>query len=169
MKTKSRFRLASRKGDFERIAELAHIIWREHYIPIIGKGQVEYMLDKYQSAYAVKQQAADGMCYYLIYSKTLPAGYFAFEKREKELFLSKIYLLNTHRGLGLGTAAMKFISDKARDWGCSHIALTVNKNNDRSISAYQKLGFENKGVQITDIGSGYIMDDFRMVKTLTIL
>ena len=32
------------------IAALADEIWREHYTPIIGEAQVDYMLKKFQSA-----------------------------------------------------------------------------------------------------------------------
>ena len=38
--------------DYQVIEELADIIWREHYISIVGQPQVDYMLDKFQSAKA---------------------------------------------------------------------------------------------------------------------
>jgi RimJ/RimL family protein N-acetyltransferase len=46
------------------------------------------------------------------------------------------------------------------------IALTVNKNNVNSIKAYEKMGFKNVGSVVQDIGSGYVMDDYKMEKTL---
>ena len=54
----------------------------------------------------------------------------------------------------------------AREQGCRHLSLTVNKNNTGSIRAYESLGFVNLGPLQTDIGQGFIMDDFLMKKAL---
>ncbi|MDX1331527.1 MAG: GNAT family N-acetyltransferase [Robiginitalea sp.] len=161
-----KFREAKDPGDFVQIAGLAEIIWREHYTPIIGKAQVDYMLEHFQSREAIARQVADAITYFLILEGATPRGYLAIQKRGQELFLSKIYLLREYRGLGMGKAAMDFIAEKAREFGCDRIVLTVNKNNDRSIEAYSKMGFENKGALVTDIGGGFVMDDYRMVRIL---
>jgi len=166
MKSLVRFREATGPDDFARIARLADIIWREHYTPIIGKAQVAYMLEHFQSAEAIAGQVADGMVYFLIREGNGPLGYLAIQKRGQELFLSKIYLLSEYRGLGIGKKAMDFIVEKAREFGCDRIALTVNKNNDLTIKAYAKMGFENKGALVTDIGGGFVMDDYLMVNSL---
>lgn len=160
------FRKASEAADFRQIAGLADTIWREHYIPIIGKPQVEYMLHRFQSAAAIAKQVAGGMAYYLIRSGGIPVGYLAFEKRGEELFLSKIYLLRPYRGQGLGREAMDFVTREALEMGCSRIALTVNKNNDLSIKAYQGMGFQTEGSLVADIGGGFVMDDFRMTREI---
>ena len=48
------------------VAALAREIWMQHYIPIIGAAQVEYMLAKFQSAEAIARQIAEeGYEYYL--------------------------------------------------------------------------------------------------------
>ena len=44
------------KADFEIVADLAKEIWTEHYTPIIGWQQVEYMLEKFQSATEIENQ-----------------------------------------------------------------------------------------------------------------
>jgi len=106
------------------------------------------------------------MVYFLMLKEDRLVGYLAIQKRGQELFLSKIYLLREYRGLGMGKAALDFIAEKARESGCTSIALTVNKNNDRSIKAYLKMGFENKGGRVTDIGDGFVMDDYLMVRSL---
>lgn len=148
------------------VVKLADTIWREHYTPIIGKAQVDYMLDNFQSSEAIEQQISLGMEYVLIDYKNLPVGYLAFEKREKELFLSKIYLLREFRGKGLGKKAMTYVYKKAQEQKCSQISLTVNKNNKRSITAYEGMGFEKGTALILDIGGGFVMDDYKMVKEL---
>ena len=42
------------------------------------------------------------------------------------------------------------------------IRLTVNKYNKNSIAAYRKWGFKIIDSVVTDIGSGFVMDDFIM-------
>ena len=44
--------------------------------------------------------------------------------------------------------------------GCNMIWLTVNKRNDDSIAIYKKFGMEIIRSEVTDIGNGYVMDDF---------
>jgi len=39
--------------DIDNVAILANQIWTEHYVPIIGEEQVDYMLYKFQSAETV--------------------------------------------------------------------------------------------------------------------
>jgi ribosomal protein S18 acetylase RimI-like enzyme len=106
------------------------------------------------------------MLYFLIHEGSTPVGYLAIQKRGQELFLSKVYLLREYRGLGTGKKAMDFIVGKAREFQCDRIALTVNKNNDLSIKAYEKMGFDNQGALVTDIGGGFVMDDYLMVRSL---
>ena len=40
----------------QEISNLASVIWHEHFTPIIGIQQVEYMLEKFQSFHALKEQ-----------------------------------------------------------------------------------------------------------------
>ena len=42
--------------------------------------------------------------------------------------------------------------------------LTVNKYNSSSIEVYKKRGFEITDAAVTDIGSGFVMDDYIMEK-----
>ncbi len=152
-------------SDIQKVAELADEIWREHYTPIIGKAQVDYMLEHFQSAQAIKDQMEEGAMYYLLFHKSAPAGYFSFYLREPELFLSKIYLRKTLRGKGLGGKMMRFIENEAINKGLHRISLTVNKNNTKSITAYARLGFIKIKPLVMDIGNGFVMDDFLMEKT----
>jgi len=159
-------REACNAEDYELIARLADTIWREHYIPIIGEGQVSYMLDRFQSARAIGQQAASGMRYFVLWHEGQPVGYCAYEIRGEDLFLSKIYVLQSLRGKGLGKAALQFVADQARQENCRRITLTVNKFNSSSIAAYTRMGFRQGPPVQQDIGGGYIMDDYLMILDL---
>jgi ribosomal protein S18 acetylase RimI-like enzyme len=145
------------------VAELASVIWNEHYVPIIGQAQVDYMLEKYQTTRAIRKQInEEGFEYYLITSAGEPAGYMAIVEKDNELFLSKLYVTNNERGKGLGRIAVDFLTAKCQADGFDYIVLTVNKNNLDTIAAYEKMGFAKYGEVVNDIGSGYVMDDYLM-------
>lgn len=146
------------------ISQLAEKIWSEHYTSIIGHEQVEYMLMKFQSPNVIYNDIKSGRySYYLAYDKAMPAGYLAvsFDKFKREIFLSKIYVDKSSRGKGI---ARKFIEmlKGASEGEYSTIRLTVNKKNIDSINIYKKLGFEICDKAVTDIGNGFVMDDYIM-------
>ncbi|ARN57379.1 GNAT family N-acetyltransferase [Sedimentisphaera salicampi] len=147
-----------------RTSRLAFAIWREHYIPIVGEAQVEYMLDKFQSERAIARSIAEGCEYCLTTTAGEDAGYFALQiEPEKKAFLSKFYVAKRFRGEGLGRESLEYVKQLAEAGGADEIYLTVNKNNSDSIRIYEKLGFENRGSIVMDIGGGYVMDDYKMV------
>lgn len=153
-------------NDYKEIADIGFIIWNEHYTPIIGSEQVAYMLDKFQSEKAIQQQVKEGFEYYLITFETVPVGYICVKKKRDTLFLSKIYVLSDYRGKKIGKTAMQFVERRANTLHCNSIELTVNKYNVNSIKAYEKLGFKTVEALVMDIGNGFVMDDYRMVKNL---
>jgi GNAT superfamily N-acetyltransferase len=152
--------------DCQLVAELGDVIWREHYTPIIGSAQVEYMLDHFQSITAIKKQIAEGVHYYLVENEDENVGYLSFYPKEEALFISKIYVLSDQRGKGLGKGAIGFIENNATDLGLDTLRLTVNKFNTNSITSYEKMGFFKKEAVVIDIGGGFVMDDYVMEKAL---
>ncbi|WP_353777620.1 GNAT family N-acetyltransferase [Winogradskyella sp. 3972H.M.0a.05] len=149
------------------VERLGKVIWELHYTPIIGEAQVAYMLEKFQSKNAIENQIEEGYEYYLINDDT-SVGYLSIQKRDEALFLSKFYVLASERGKGYGKFALEFINNRALELECDAIELTVNKYNSKTIGAYHKMGFETVEDVIFDIGSGYIMDDYRMRKSLNL-
>ena len=155
------FAEATSKRDIATLARLAQVIWRDHYTPIIGAGQVAYMLDKFQSAAAIAAHiAGPGNWYFLIRHQRRAVGYIGLERRGETLFLSKLYLEKSVRGQGLGRCAVDFVRRFAAERGFSSLSLTVNKHNAVAIAAYQRTGFTRTGEVVTDIGGGYVMDDY---------
>lgn len=53
-----------------------------------------------------------------------------------------------------------------REQGLVALYLTVNRENAGSIAAYLAMGFRKVREQVTDIGEGYVMDDFIMEKAV---
>ena len=152
---------ASTTEDCNRIDDLARSIWTEHYTPIIGEQQVAYMLHKFQSATAIENQIENGAYYYLLQHNDTSVGYFSFSIKEDALFLSKLYVLSTARGNGLGKKAMSFMETQVKELGLKKIQLTVNKYNYNSI-----MGFINVKAIVQDIGNGYVMDDYVLEKKI---
>jgi GNAT superfamily N-acetyltransferase len=152
---------------FDVIAGLAHEIWYEYYVPLIGRAQVDYMVAKFQSSEAMQQQLQDGYEYFMTQREGRPIGYCAVQAKPAEgsLFLSKLYLLRDARGGGTGRVCMEFIEQLARRRGLKLLWLTVNKGNP-AVKAYERLGFRIAADLLMDIGGGFVMDDFRMEKPL---
>jgi O-acetyl-ADP-ribose deacetylase (regulator of RNase III)/RimJ/RimL family protein N-acetyltransferase len=145
------------------VADLASAIWNEHYVPIIGQEQVDYMVKSFQSAEAMEKQINDeNYEYYLIDHLSEPSGYISIKLMGNELFLSKFYVIKEKRGTGLGKEGLKFVINRAKELIAHAITLTVNKYNTNSIKAYEKMGFKNTGAIVSDIGAGFVMDDFTM-------
>ena len=160
-------RLEVRKAETDtqvrEIADLAKVIWNEHFTPIIGKDQVDYMVEKFQSYPALKEQISEGYEYYQIFSGGEFCGYTGIHPGEdNRLFLSKLYLKKESRGHHLATGAFSFLKEICRERGYSAIWLTCNKHNDNSLGVYRHFGFEIIDTQEADIGGGFIMDDYIM-------
>jgi len=163
------FRKVISEEDIAEIARLAREIWQEHYRPIIGQDQVDYMLGKFQSIDAITRQLAEGYEYYLVLDRGQSAGYVGVvpDAGRPKLFLSKIYIRKELRGRGLGKEALRFVEDICRQRDIITIRLTVNKNNSRTIAWYRRMGFSNVGPTVQDIGGGFVMDDFIMEKAIS--
>ncbi|MGZ2372017.1 GNAT family N-acetyltransferase [Ancylomarina sp. YFZ004] len=162
----TKINIANTESDFNTIAELSSIIWKEHYTDIIGYRQVDYMLKKYQSVEAIKDQIEEGALYYLITHQGSTVGYLSYYKKTDCLFLNKIYILKESRGKGIGKKAMHFLETTAEHLGYKTLSLTVNKNNKETIKAYVKMGFKQVRDIVIDIGNNFVMDDYIMEKEL---
>lgn len=150
-------------ADLQNVRDLAYQIWPAHYTPIIGEGQVRYMLEKLYGAEALRAQKEAGQIFYEIYQNTNLVGFTGItEKAPGEWFLNKLYILPDFQGLGLGSLAMHELFDSIR--GADLIRLQVNRQNYKSVNFYFKLGFHIESVADFDIGDGYFMNDFIMIK-----
>ncbi len=147
-----------------QLCEMADEIWNEHFTPIIGKAQVDYMLDKFQSPHAIREQLEHGYEYYIFSIDDTDVGYMGINPEEDKLFLSKLYVKKASRKQGIAHRAIDYLCDLCRERELHSIWLTVNKHNDNTIAAYHKLGFSVVREQETDIGGDFVMDDYVMEK-----
>lgn len=161
---KIQFHHISQSDDVSNLARMAKEIWEEHYTPIIGKDQVDYMVEKFQSESAIRRQIKENYMYFSVSLNHQPIGYLGYLEKNEEntLFLSKIYLKKPFRRVGYGKQMIQFVIEQASHLNFKSINLTVNKYNSDTINAYQKIGFTRKRELIIDIGNGFVMDDFEM-------
>lgn len=150
-------------ADIDTIVRLAQTIWMEHYTPIIGADQVRYMLMTYHSRDAIRDELENrGFQFFLVRLDGRDVGYLSFLPQEEKLYLSKLYVLSSERGKGIGKQALDFVRKEAAKRAPGQITLIVNKGNTQTIAAYKKIGFRKTGDIKADIGSGYFMDDISM-------
>lgn len=154
------------QAEIDTVERLAREIWQEHFTPIIGRAQVQYMLERFQSGQAVSDQISQGYCYYILNQGAEQLGYLAVLPQSDKLFLSKFYMRSAERGKGYARQSLIFIEKLASRLDMNRIWLTVNRNNSTVIKIYEHLGFHRVGTQIQDIGHGFVMDDFVMEKTV---
>lgn len=158
-----------KKEELPLLAELASLVWHEYFPCILTEGQIDYMVEKFQSLPAMTDQVENqGYEYYFLRDGGRPLGYMGIRPEEETIFLSKLYLTGENRGKGYASEAFSFLEEYGRRLGKKAIWLTVNKYNDHSIRVYRHRGFETVKSQVSDIGNGYVMDDYVMEKKLSV-
>jgi diamine N-acetyltransferase len=143
----------------QQLSVLATRIVKEHFDPIIGSAQNDYMISRFQTAAALTEQINHGYTYYIVCDGLANAGFIAFYPREGEMYLSKFYLDRTERGKGIAKAMLNFLVQETKKAGFSSIFLNVNRHNE-AVKVYEHLGFRKIREEKNDIGNGYVMDDF---------
>ena len=159
-----------RLSEVPEIAALAKSIWREHYTKIISNAQIEYMLQsKYtQADFHPYVEATDRWFDVLRFEGTAVGFLRCSQTVPNELKLEEIYLSNMQRGKGLGRLLLLHAEALARKRGCASIFLYVNRRNEEAVRAYRKTGYVVTEEKDFDIGNGFIMDDYLMVKPLVV-
>ncbi|MDZ4287172.1 MAG: GNAT family N-acetyltransferase [Prosthecobacter sp.] len=152
------------------VQKLAHRIWFEYYPGIISEAQIRYMLAIwYETGAMIREMNMRDVWFALIEAEAHGAvGYLSFEQPQGTdiVFINKLYVLPEMHGRGLGAAALRWTEERARELDCQRVQLRVNKANAIAIRAYQRAGFRFLEDVCTDIGSGFVMDDYLMEKAV---
>ena len=162
------FRTAS-EDDIPVIQDLSSRIWREHYPGIITHEQINYMLERMYAADVIRDEIANqGVQYVLVVENSEPIGFIAYvnEPARQAVKISKLYIFPSRHGKGIGRKALLYVQEDAVRQGTKILYLFVNKNNRKAIAAYERFGFKKAEAVVTDIGGGFVMDDYRMEMTL---
>ncbi|MCC6532299.1 MAG: GNAT family N-acetyltransferase [Burkholderiales bacterium] len=156
-------------AEVEALCALAGEIWREHYPAIIGQAQIEYMLaQRYRPEVIRAELARGGVWWDLLLAGGEPRGYASYFLGEaiQEMKLDKLYVHGECRGRGYGAMMLQRALSAARANGCERLVLAVNKHNAGAIAAYRGWGFAIARSSVTDIGGGFVMDDYIMTRAL---
>ena len=158
------FKKVEDQGGIDSVANLADEIWNQHFEPIIGQAQVDYMLDKFQSSNAIANQINGGYEYYVFLNNQIKVGYIGLlsDENSSRMMISKIYVKSSNRGLGIGNSALDFVKQLSKERNINTIWLTVNKHNKDAIEWYRRKGFNIVEEVKKDIGNGFFMDDYVM-------
>ena len=149
--------------EIDQLEQTAYRLWHQSYDDLLPAGQVDYMLHKFQSAPAMLNQQDEGYIYRGVYDGEELVGYTASLPQEERIFLSKLYLDKAYQGSGWGRKMIEDVFDLYEDMDTMY--LTVNKYNPTFV-IYRHLGFEVIDSVVTDIGQGFVMDDYVMQKVL---
>jgi GNAT superfamily N-acetyltransferase len=157
------------EADLAAIAELAGVIWRACYPDIITRAQIDYMLEWMYAPGVLRDEIhSQGIRYDCLFVDGKLAGFASCGPASEPgvTKLHKLYLLPELHGRGLGSRLLQYCEREARKLGARRLILSVNKRNAKAITAYQRNGFAVADSVVTDIGSGFVMDDFVMAKEL---
>ncbi|MGC0155186.1 GNAT family N-acetyltransferase [Chromobacterium vaccinii] len=155
--------------DFAAVAELAGEIWHRHFIGMISREQIAYMLaGRYTPEKLGRYLGAPDRWFRLLRVDGGLCGYcsYALSPRPGEMKLEQLYLSEDRRGQGLGGRMMDEVEAAARAGGCDTLMLTVNRHNVGAIDVYLRRGFAVREEVAADIGNGFVMDDYVMEKRL---
>lgn len=158
------------EADVETLAALAREIWLAHYPAIIGSAQIEYMLAQRYDPEVVREELGhDGIWWDKLMAGQRMAGFASYFLTgvAGEMKLDKLYVHPDYQRRGCGGRMILRASKMARARGCRRLVLAVNRNNRGAIDAYLKHGFRIEEAVVKDIGGGFVMDDYVMVKSVT--
>lgn len=151
------------------LAELAGIIWRQHYPGIITPAQIEYMLARMYALETLHEEMRAGEIRFvrlLVADRFVGFASFGPTGESGVMKLHKCYLLPAWHGRGYGSLLLQHCERAARESGARRLILAVNKSNTKAIAAYQRNGFAIVEAVVTNLSQGFVMDDYVMAKEL---
>ena len=151
------------------IAGLAGVIWHACYPGIITPAQIDHMLARMYALDTMREEIqSQGICYDRLLDGGEPVGFASYgpTKQPDTFKLHKLYLLPELHGRGLGSRLLQHCEREVFKRGAQRLILAVNRRNAKAIAAYQRNSFVIVESVVTDIGGGFVMDDFVMAKNL---
>ena len=156
-----RFKRAD-ESEISAIQIIADATWKQTYISILSKDQIDYMYNWMYSKDELLKQFENGHLFYFIYNDWDIAGFASIEKIDDNIWkLHKIYVVPQQQGKGVGKALLEFIINKVRSLGSAQLLLNVNREN-KARFFYEKHSFIIKEKADIEIGNRYFMNDYTM-------
>ncbi len=147
------------------VREIAAEIWPETFQSILSAEQIAYMMEMMYSPAVMNDELARGVRFILVRADGENAGYLSWSPcpdDPRTAKLHKVYLRSRWHRRGIGSAMLQYMIGLCRDRGFETLKLNVNKHNTPAIRAYDRNGFRIVEKVCTDIGGGFVMDDYVM-------
>jgi ribosomal protein S18 acetylase RimI-like enzyme len=156
------------EAEIPALRALAERVWRVSYAKMLAPGQIDYMLAWMYAPEAIARELAEGVIWEAAWLEGELIGFLSctLEPEARRLKLNKLYLLPEQQGLGLGQQLLDRVHVLATQRGAEQVWLQVNKQNTRAIRAYERAGYEVERSAVFDIGGGFVMDDFIMIRAI---
>jgi GNAT superfamily N-acetyltransferase len=155
--------------DLAAISQLAGVIWRAHYPGIISAEQIEYMLGRMYALETLREDVGRrGIRYDRLLVDEDFVGFVAYgpDALPETWKLHKLYLRPEWHGRGWGSLLLRHGAAEAAKVGARRLILTVNKKNTQALATYERNGFTVVDAVVTDIGGGFVMDDYVLARNL---
>ena len=153
----------------ETLCSLAATVWRQHYSPIIGAAQTEYMLaQRYRPDLIREELGRSDVWWDVVYERDTMVAFASclLARDAAEVKLDKLYVQTSRQRRGYGGLLIAHACERAARAGYCKMILAVNKLNRIAIAAYRRHGFEIREAVVKDIGGGFAMDDYIMEKSI---
>ncbi len=148
--------------DIPAIQIIAQQTWPHTYGRIIGKLQIEYMLELMYNKQTLMNQLFSGVSFLIAELDNLPVGYAAFRAIEGTVYkLDKLYVLPEAQKLKVGKKLLHEVISRISNVGGNELQLQVNRKN-KAVTFYSRMGFEITRQEYFHFGEGYYMNDYIM-------
>ena len=155
--------------DISLIHQLAKEVFFPTYEPLQPKDKVAYLFNlMYNEASLTEQMLKKNQTFLLVEDETGYLGYASYEfnyKGQNKAKIHKIYVMPSAQGKGVGRVMINWIANVTKQNKMDSLLLDVYRHNP-AIQFYERLGFQKVAEQVTEVGNGFVMDDFVMEQKL---
>jgi len=157
------------KKDIGSIQNIAKQTWPSAYGDIISPEQIKYMLELMYSTEVLENQMDTSQAFLIIQDEGQDMAFVSFEHHysgEQQTKIHKIYISPDAQGKGLGKILLEETEREAINKQAKRLILNVNRQN-KAIGFYEKSGFKIAFSEDIEIGNGFQMNDYVMMKSIT--
>jgi ribosomal protein S18 acetylase RimI-like enzyme len=156
------------KNDIQSIQNIAFETWPSAYGDILKVEQIDYMLNLMYNKEVLQKQMEESQTFVIIKEENEDLAFVSFETdydKQAQTKIHKIYITPAAQGKGLGKILIEETESQAIKKRNNKLLLNVNRQN-KARYFYEKLGFKIAYSEDIEIGNGYLMNDYVMVKEI---
>jgi diamine N-acetyltransferase len=159
--------IAASTTDIPVIQSLAYSIWPVVYKEMITMEQINYMLQNRYSLLALEEQMKAGQQFFLAKEDNIYLGYAGVAPTDIETLykLEKLYVVKDNHKKKVGSLLLQSVEQSVTNKGGNSLILQVNRSN-AAVGFYKKMGFIIDREEDVEIGNGFYMNDYFMVKKI---